>query len=232
MFRGGFFITGTDTGVGKTLVGVALVRYLRLRGYQVCPLKPAETGCIERDGTLIPPDGQMLLEASEAEVSIRDVVPFRYREPVAPMVAAEHEGRPFSVTRFLTHYEHLKERFEYIVMEGAGGVMVPLSGDLLTIDLIDMVGLPVVVVASNKLGVLNHTLLTVEVLKRRGILICGVILNNPLREQNDLSRKSNRQSLERLLPVPVLGEMPYLERKDMQGLYEAFIKHIDTTKLL
>ncbi|RME65716.1 MAG: dethiobiotin synthase [Nitrospirae bacterium] len=232
MLKGGYFITGTDTGVGKTLVAAALIRFLKHKGYSVCPLKPAETGCIQRDGTLLPQDGQILLEASEAEVSIKDVVPFRYKAPLAPMVASEQEGRPFSVTRFLKLYEELKDRFDYIIMEGAGGVMVPLTRDLLTIDLIDMVALPAVVVASNKLGVINHTLMTVEVLKRRGIPIAGVILNNPVQAPDDLSKKTNRLSLERLLPVPVLGEIPYLKKKDLQSLYEAFIRHVDTTHLL
>lgn len=232
MFKGGYFITGTDTAVGKTLVAAGLIRLLRVKGHSVCPMKPAETGCIERDGTLLPLDGQILLEASEAELSVKEVVPFRYREPVAPMVASEHEGKPFSITRFLNLYEKQKERFDYIVMEGAGGVMVPLTQDLLTIDLIDMVGLPAVVVAANRLGVINHTLLTVEVLKRRGIPIAGVVLNNPQPDHEDLSRKTNRQTLERLLPVPVLGEIPHLRKKDLQSLYEAFVKQINLNLLL
>jgi dethiobiotin synthetase len=232
VFKGGFFITGTDTGVGKTILAAALIRYLRVKGYSVCPMKPAETGCLERDGTLIPQDGQILLEASEADLSIKEVVPFRYREPVAPMVAAEQEGRPFSATWFLKAFEEHKEKFNYIVLEGAGGAMVPLSNELLTIDLIEMTGLPVVVVAANKLGVINHTLLTVEALRRRGITISGVVLNNTTPSDDDISRKTNRQVLARLLEVPLLGEMPYLPKKDMQSLYEAFVKFLDVKSLL
>ncbi len=232
MFKGGFFITGTDTGVGKTILAAALIRYLRVKGYSVCPLKPAETGCIERDGTLIPQDGQILLEASDADMTLKDVVPFRYRAPLAPMVAAEQEGRPFSTARFLKVFEELKEKYDYLVLEGAGGIMVPLSDDLLTIDLIEMTALPVIVVAANRLGVINHTMLTVEALKRRGITITGVVLNNLYSSEEDLSRKTNRQVLSRLLEVPLLGEFPYLTKKDMQGLYEAFVRFVDTSAIV
>jgi len=231
MFKGGYFITGTDTGVGKTLVATALIRFLKFQGNSVCPFKPAETGCIETDGTLLPRDGQILLEASEAEMSIKEVVPFRYRQPLAPMVAAEQEGHPFSTTRFLKLFEEHKERFNYIVLEGAGGVMVPLSENLLTIDLIEITALPVLVVAANRLGVINHTLLTVESLKRRGITVAGVILNNPTVEAEDISKKSNKQILARLLDVPLLGEIPYLKKKDIQSIYEAFVRAVDVSSL-
>src|ERR1043166_8738108 len=122
----GIFITGTDTGVGETFFACGLAALLRESGYRVGVMKPAETGCIERDGKLLPDDGVRLKEASGCEMSLETICPYQFNEPLAPSVAAERKGSRIDIDRLIGLYHTISSKHDITISEGAGGLMVPL----------------------------------------------------------------------------------------------------------
>ena len=186
------FITGTDTGVGKTFFSVSLIRALRDLGIEAVGFKPVETGCQPycRDARLL----------SEASGIYLEPV-YSFKTPVAPSVAADIEGVKVSTEQIKERISELSELYPFLVIEGAGGIMVPITWSYLYLDLVRELSLPVIVVALNKLGVINHTLLTVKACKSEGVNVRGVVLNSF--KEEDESFKSNYDSLKKLLDVPV-----------------------------
>jgi len=173
----GLFVTGTDTGVGKTVVTGALARALRLHGVDAGVMKAVQTGAeMEVDGAFSP-DARFLRLASGVEDPEDRICPELYATPVAPAAAAALEGRSVSPSRILIAFDALAERHEVMLVEGAGGLLVPLDGYLTMAHLAQALGLPLLIVARAALGTINHTLLTVEAARSRGLEIAGVILN-------------------------------------------------------
>jgi dethiobiotin synthetase len=202
-----YFVTGTDTGVGKTYVATALLTRARAIGRTTAALKPAETGCTpDARGDLIPADGLRLRAAAGAEhLSIDQIVPHRYATPVAPAVAARLEGRPFSLERTLAAARHLAGADVFLV-EGAGGLLVPFSDDLLAADLAAALAMPLLIVARAALGTINHALLTVFEARRRGLTVAAVVLNPlPHDDRDDPSVPLNAAEIERIGRVRVLA---------------------------
>jgi dethiobiotin synthetase len=199
------FVTGTDTDVGKTWVSVALVKAWRAAGEDVVGMKPIVCG----DRT----DAELLHTASGGGVGINEVNPVWLRPAVAPYTAAMIEERAVDLALIRETYKVLRSRHASIVVEGAGGWMVPILSDYAVADLAVELGVPVLVVAANRLGVLNHALLTVEAVLSRGLKCVGVILNNPISgEAGDAARVTNGGVLEDLLTkrgVPLLGEIEF-----------------------
>ena len=155
----GFFVTGTDTGVGKTLVAAALARRLRAEGIRAGAMKPIETGCELVDGELRPSDGLFLRSACEMTEDLSSIVPFRFEAPVAPLVASDREGRPVDVQVILKEFERLASAYDTLLVEGVGGILIPITQDYFVVDLAKELGLPLIVVATPFLGTINHTLL-------------------------------------------------------------------------
>jgi dethiobiotin synthetase len=205
----GIFITGTDTGVGKTYVACGIASALRTRGVNVGVMKPAETGCRMRDGRLVPSDSHKLMKAAGVKDPLSLVNPYRFRKPLAPAVAAELEGKRISIERLLKAYAAMSDRHEHMIVEGAGGIMVPLSYDALYLDLAGSLNLPVLIVARPGLGTINHTLLTVEALRRRGIPIHGIVINHSEKTRPVLSEKTNPAVMEKLSGLRILQIIPY-----------------------
>ncbi|HVY39599.1 MAG TPA: dethiobiotin synthase [Polyangia bacterium] len=173
----GIFVTGTDTGVGKTTVAAGLARYARRIGRQPVPFKPAETGC-----TPEAQDARLLWEAARPEAArpdldLRDVCLYRFALPAAPAQAARAAGARLSLDAVLAAAADLAARGDFLIVEGAGGLLVPYGDDWTAADLIERLGLRVLVVARTALGTINHSALTVRELRRRGISIAGLILN-------------------------------------------------------
>ena len=158
----GLMITGTDTGVGKTFVACGIAGALRRRGLSVAPFKPAETGCAfdERSRALIPADAEMLQQATATQAPLETICPYRFRLPVAPWVAAEQEGVTIDPARLEQCYRELAASHDSVLVETAGGILVPLAENFHYADLARQLSLPVLVVAASRLGVINHTLLT------------------------------------------------------------------------
>ncbi|RJQ22831.1 MAG: dethiobiotin synthase [Nitrospiraceae bacterium] len=221
MFKG-IFITGTDTGVGKTFVTIGLLRAIKKLGYTVCPMKPVETGCGTLNGRLVPADALKLVCAAEADEPLNLINPYRFRQPLAPAVAAELERVVINKEKILSAYRQLSKRYDITIVEGAGGIMVPIYKKYLFIDLIKDLGLPLIIVASPGLGTINHTLLTIDAAKKNGIKVTGVIINHSIKIRDDVSVKTNPEVIEKLGGTPVLGVVPYSGKPDSLQLRKIF----------
>ncbi len=222
----GIFVTGTDTGVGKTVVSALLIRAFLINGYTVCPMKPVETGC-RRDGDVfLPSDGEFLKEIAETEEPIKNITPYCFETPVAPMVASNLEGVEIDISRIVERYDQLSSKYDVVVVEGAGGLMVPIKEDYYMLDLALELKLKVVLVALNKLGVLNHTLLTMEVLDKYGLELIAIILNNPEIDPLDKSQDTNLQVLSKLVDVKLLDSIPRINTLSKEELDKTAAKKI------
>lgn len=173
----GIFISGTDTGVGKTVISSGMVCLARQRGLSAIGVKPFETGCIATDKGLVPEDGIKLVESADHTVTIEECVPFRFKMPASPYRAAKQEGAEILLEAALQHINRLSHKTDFMIIEGAGGLMVPLNGDFLIIDLIAKLEMPVLLVAAMKLGTINHCLLSLEALRSRKLPISGIVLS-------------------------------------------------------
>src|SRR3990172_518645 len=205
----GLFITGTDTGVGKTLITAGLAVALRARGIDVGVMKPIETGCPTRRGCLLPLDAMTLQEASGSRDAIDLINPYRFREPLAPMIAAEVSGRRIDIGKLGERFSHLAGRHPAILVEGAGGLMVPITETSSFLDLAGLLRLPLLVVIGSRLGALNHARLTMEAALHARLPVAGAILNHPNKDRS-LAARTNLSALRRLLQVPIVAVVPYL----------------------
>ncbi|MBI4362231.1 MAG: dethiobiotin synthase [Euryarchaeota archaeon] len=193
----GIAITATDTAAGKTTVASALLHHLRSRGVDAVPFKPVETGCPRRRGRPYPQDAARLRRASGTPEPLGAICPYPFHAPLAPLEAARREGRPIEPRRILRAFRALAARHEWVVVETAGGLRVPLTPRCSNRELLHDLGLPALVVVPNWLGAINHTLLTLDSLQGARIPVAGVILND-LRPPRGLAERSNRRVLEGL----------------------------------
>jgi dethiobiotin synthetase len=215
------FITGTDTGVGKTFFACGLARWLKSYGYSVGVMKPVETGCAMRDGALYPGDAWSLKEASGCAETIERICPYRLPEPLAPSIAAERAGVRIDIDQILAVLEEIKGAHDITLVEGAGGLMVPLVPSYTFADFARVAKLPVIVVAANKLGVINHLLLTLEHASCKGLTVLGYVLNS-ISNEPSLAAETNREVLLGLTGVSCLGELPFRETAtDVSGAVES-----------
>lgn len=201
----GFFVTGTDTGVGKTLVACALVRGLRARGLDVGGMKPIETGV----GETGPHDALALRAAAGDRDPLDDVCPQRFALAAAPSVAAAAEARQVELWAIRRAHQRLAARHGCVVAEGAGGLLVPIAEGLSMADLARELDLPLLVVARAALGTINHTLLTLEAAVARGLSVAGVVIchaTGPLGP----AEAANLEALRRALGGALVGEIPPL----------------------
>jgi dethiobiotin synthetase len=204
-------VTGTDTGVGKTVIALALVALLRRRGLRVAAMKPVETGVLPG----APTDAARLRAAAGGGDQAGDVCPVMYAEPLAPFVAAERAGRPVDFEALDSAFARLTTGRDAIVVEGAGGLLVPLSESVSYAELFARWRLGLVVVAPNRLGVINHVLLTVHAARTAELVIRGVVLNDSTSGPPDAAAQTNAAALAHLLSgIPVLS-CPWLT--DMSG---------------
>lgn len=206
----GLFITGTDTGVGKTFVACGLAALLRESGYKVGVMKPAETGCDQGDGKLMPQDAVALKEASGCDLPLETICPYQFREPLAPSVAAEREGVRIDIDRLMSIYDKISGGHNITIVEGAGGLMVPMLPSYTYADFAKVLKLSLIVVAANKLGTINHLLLTLEHASCKGLSVLGYVLNE-IEKQPSLGAQTNREALASLTGVPCVGDLPFIQ---------------------
>jgi dethiobiotin synthetase len=172
-------------------------------------MKPAETGCRELDGDLVPDDAVRLTNAAAGRVPLGTVCPFRYAEPLAPWLAAERAGRPISLSRVRECFATLARDADVVLVESAGGLLVPLTADRSFADLAASLSLSLILVVGSRLGALNATLLTLECARRRGLAVAGYVLNQ-LSAERDLAQQLNGEALRRLTDAPLLGELAFV----------------------
>jgi len=194
-----FFITGTDTDVGKTFVTALLTRSLRRAGFDTVAMKPIYCG--------EPEDTLALQGAADFELTQQEVTPVSYATPLAPIEAARLEGRTFDPAEILPTFERLHRTHCSILVEGVGGWLVPLAKHYSGADLARAMGLPVLLVVRNRLGALNHALLTLESIHSHGLICGGIILNDHPADANDTAAEGNRTLLPSLTQVPILFDI-------------------------
>jgi dethiobiotin synthetase len=217
------FITGTDTGVGKTYVATGLIMALKAIGINVCPMKPVETGCTVKKNKLFPGDACKLMHAAGIQEPIDRVNPYRFRHSLAPLTSAALEHTHIKKKKILSAYYYLFKKYEVTIIEGAGGIMVPLYKKYLFLDFIRELNLPIILVSRPGLGTINHTLLSLDTAKSRGIPIIGVIINYATSTQKGLAEKTNPEIIENLSGFPVLGIVPYAKNHSCSRVQKTFI---------
>lgn len=211
-FRG-WFITGTDTGVGKTIVAGALARIFRESGLRVGVFKPVATGCRhEFDLGLVSSDAEFLAHCADTMDNLATVCPVRYSEELAPMAAAERSKRPIDFEAIREARRRIASHSDVMIIEGVGGLLVPVDAKTKVADLASEFGLPLVVVGRAGLGTINHTLLTIEAAQSRGLTVEAVVLNHYQSMQASLAEETNPEMIARLAGVPMPVVVPFDER--------------------
>ena len=223
----GFFVTGTDTGVGKTIISMALLRALAIFGLRAGAMKPIESGCGREGGLLIPFDGMSLKQTAHMDEPMTLVTPCCFESPLAPLPASEIEMRKVNIPAIRNAFSKLSHKYEAMVVEGVGGLLVPIRKNYAVIDLASDIGLPLIVVARPGLGTINHTLLTVKYALREGLTVAGVIINYTMPPENSLAEETNAQVLDKICPVPVIGISPYLKIITEEVLEKTVRKNFD-----
>jgi dethiobiotin synthetase len=204
-----FFITGTDTGVGKTVVSTALLAAANQRGLTTAAMKPIATGCRQTAEGLRNDDALALQEVISQNLSYQQINPIALEPAIAPHIALQQAGQTVTVDRLATYCRTvLTMAAECVVIEGAGGWRVPLNAKETLADLPKIMGLPVILVVAVRLGCINHALLTVEAIQRDGVGISGWVANQITLDM--LAYKENLASLKQRLPAPCLGEIPFM----------------------
>lgn len=209
-----FFIAGTDTGVGKTLITSALVHRYAQNGVRSVGMKPVAAGCEWQDGRLLSEDVVQLVAASNVAADLDLINPYAFAPPIAPHIAAEKEGVSIELPVIRQAYDALQAEVDSVMVEGVGGFCVPLGADIDTADLAQALGLPVLLVVGMRLGCINHTLLTAEAIQARGLILAGWVANCIDPEMAALD--DNIAALRQRLPAPCLGIVPALGAADFR----------------
>ncbi|MDQ0216741.1 dethiobiotin synthetase [Oikeobacillus pervagus] len=205
-----FFLTGTDTDIGKTVVTTLLASFFKEHGLQFFPYKPIQSGAIEQDGKLIAPDPDMyrLVMGNQNE---EDFNTYLLKKPSSPHLAAELEGVHFDFSLINEKINSLRDTYDGVIVEGAGGLYVPIKKDGYSmIDWIENLKVPTILVARAGLGTINHTVLSIEAMQKREIPIAGLILNH-VYDEDETIEKDNVQMIQKLTNVPIIGTVPYCE---------------------
>lgn len=219
------FVAGTDTGVGKTVIAGALAAALRLTGHSVAVMKPISCGG--------PEDSRFLASCARSTEPMELITPVALREPLSPNIAARIEGRTICVAPILKAARILTGRgYDYLIIEGCGGLLVPLRRGVYVIDLIRPLGAEVVLVSRSGLGAINHTLLSLEVLNKRGLRPLGVIYNRTRGGDLSIPEKTNPGVVRDCSGAVSLGLFPYLKVCSSDCAGKACLKHIDLTRIL
>jgi len=203
----GFFVTGTDTEVGKTYSTVKLIRAWQAEGKQVAAMKPVASGCeIAADGQWVNDDVVRLIQAT-GQTDIDLMNPYRFLPPIAPHIAARAADVDIDPARIARNYRELADGYDRVVVEGAGGWLAPLSDTLFMADLARVLGLPVILVVGMKLGCINHALLTARAIQDSGLEFAGWVANRVVPDMSAYA--DNLATLKRHLAAPMLLELPY-----------------------
>ncbi len=224
----GIFITGTGTEIGKTVIAGGLAAVLKQAGINVGVMKPIGTGDTA--------DAEFLKHTAQVDDELSIINPVFLRNPLAPSVAARIEDRDIDIQSIQTAFAALGKRYDFLIVEGVGGIAVPIRDDFLVVQLVQQLQLPILIVATAGLGTLNHTLLTVAFAQQFNIQIAGIVLNGLRRETAGLAEATNPVEIEKLTGVPVIGVVPYQKQldtpqPDLIFLTEFMNQHIAWRKL-
>lgn len=223
--KAAYFVTGTDTEIGKTLISSAMLHALAKQGVRAAGMKPIAAGAEFRGDVWHNDDVDRLVAAANVTVPMEWMTPYLLREPVAPHIAAAMEGVEIDALRILDAYRRVTEMADAVVVEGVGGFCVPLSAGFDTGDLARQLDLPVVLVVGLRLGCLNHALLTAEAIAARGLKLAGWVANSVTLDMPHSA--ANVEALATRLDAPLLGYVPRLDQPSV----ELAAAHLDFTRL-
>lgn len=204
----GIFVTGTDTGVGKTLVAGGIADWFVRQGMRVAVSKPCATGCERRREGLVSSDAEFLAHCARTVHPLDMVCPQRYAEPLAPAVAAARAGQPLDWSSIDRSIGEMTAGAAAIVVEGVGGILVPMDEQHTALDMVRWLGLAAIVVARAGLGTINHTLLTIRALREAGIVVAGVVINRYPPETPPVAEETNPKAITHWGKVPVICIIP------------------------
>lgn len=204
----GLFITGTDTGVGKTVIAGAIANWFHRKGKTVAVCKLAATGCVRRREGLVSEDAEFLAVCSSSRHPLDMIAPQRYAEPLAPAIAAERAKRPLDWFMINNSIRLMSQGSDVMIVEGVGGILVPMDDKQTVLDAAAALGIPTVVVARAGLGTINHTLLTVRSLRSANVRVAGVVINEYPADLAGAAEESNPRAIQRWGDVPVLAIVP------------------------
>lgn len=210
------FITGTDTDVGKTFVTAGIAAVMQGLGYKTSVYKPVQSGCIVENGELIPPDLNFV-NFIDSNITVKSS--YNLLHPVAPALAAMLENVRINRNDIVRDYRELCKKSDFVIVEGAGGLLVPVYQDFLIRDLVKLLDLPLVIIARPDLGTVNHTLLTIEAAKKQGINVLGVIISNYPKDTDDISIKAAPGLISELSGVKILGILPHIECSEQDNSF-------------
>lgn len=208
----GIFVTGTDTGVGKTVVSAALAWGLKQSGKRVSVMKPVQTGT--ESGGLI--DIEFVQRVIEVNYPLDDVCPYRFTHPLAPLTAASLVGERIDLDRIKSSFYNLASTHDIVIVEGAGGLLVPINDGYMMSDLAFDLGLSIIIVTRPGLGTLNHTLLTVESARFRGLKVMGIVINQ-FPSNPGLAERTNPGLILRMTEEPIIGVLPFDSEISVEG---------------
>lgn len=234
----GLFITGTDTGVGKTVITAGLAGVLRKNGIKAAAYKPVQTGGIESEEGLLSEDALYYRAAAGLPYSSKDMNPCCFRLPLSPNVAAQLDRQSVDPVILEEVYLHLAAENDFVLVEGAGGLCVPLAGYNYTMaDLALQLDTPLLVVARPGLGTINHTVLTVSYARRSGLEVKGIIINGYRADQATLAEQTSPEVIREMTGIPILGIVPYLPEVSVEAgrtgsLIEMIEEKVDWRKLI
>lgn len=203
----GYFITGTDTGVGKTCVSIALMRAFKAQGQSVAGMKPVSAGCTQTGCGVRNEDAELLLTESSIDLPYCDVNPYAYEPPVAPHIAAHMAGENIDINTIQVCFNKITEKAGQVIVEGAGGWLVPINDAQTMADVAIQLQLPVILVVGLRLGCLNHALLSVASIKSKGLKLAGWVANHI--SQHMKESQANISSLQQRISAPLIGIIPY-----------------------
>lgn len=225
------FVTGTDTDIGKTVVTAGLAAVMQSLGYKAGVYKPFQSGAEEKNGFLVSPD---LAFVKKLDFYVETLSTYLLKPPTAPYIAAEIDGVQMSLSTVCREYQTLKQNCETVLVEGAGGIMVPVTKDTVMGDVAKMLDIPVLIVAGPDLGTINHTLLTINQAKVMGLDIAGVIINRYPQGTNDIAIKTAPRLIEEYSDVNILGIIPEIPDFDLAKpgeLINVFVNSVDIEKI-
>ena len=208
----GYFVTGTDTGVGKTLVAAALIHALKKEGWRVAGMKPVASGCRNTALGLRNEDAEILMAASAELQDYALVNPYAFAPAIAPHLAANEAGQKIELERILDSFEAISGSSDLVVVEGVGGWRVPLGRVITTEHMAKAFDLPVILVVGIRLGCLNHALLTVDAIERAGLRLAGWVANQVTQDMERTAE--NIETLQQRIEAPRLGKIPFTESPD------------------
>lgn len=225
------FVTGTDTDIGKTVVTAGLAAVMQSLGYKAGVYKPFQSGAEEKNGFLVSPD---LAYVKQLDFYVETLCTYLLKPPTAPYIAAEIDGVKMNLNNIARDFQALKQSCETVLVEGAGGLLVPITREDTMADAAKLLGIPLLIVARPDLGTINHTLLTINEAKSRGLDIAGVVINRYPQGTDDVAIKTAPRLIEEYSDVNILGivpDIPDFENVKPGELINVFINSVDIEKI-